>query len=316
MVSVVIIGARRRRQGIGEHVARAFAAAGAEVRGIVGTSQATADQARAALAARYNLHCAAYDSLATALDREGPDIVAICSPYRVHRDQLRAVAEAGCHCLCEKPLWWGEGVTRAETTGELVDAFVRAGRYLAPVTQWPYTLPAYYRLHPDTEGAAIETFAMELSPIAGGPTMVLDAVPHLLSMLHHLVGVGEIVAPRSRFLDRTQAAMELGFDYLHGGGATLVRFTAAVCASQPRPAAYAINERRAERRIQLPEYRMSLAAGATQVTMEDPLELLVADFLAQVARRIIPDRRCLVHGITALAELFALTGQNVPSGFS
>ena len=32
MASVVIIGARCRRQGIGEHVARAFAAAGAEVR--------------------------------------------------------------------------------------------------------------------------------------------------------------------------------------------------------------------------------------------------------------------------------------------
>jgi len=313
MASVVIIGARCRRQGIGEHVSRAFAAAGAEVRAVVGTSQTTADEARDALAAGYDIHCTAYDSLAAALDRERPDIVAICSPYGVHLEQLRAVARSGAHCLCEKPLWWGEGVEHARATEAVVDPFIHNGRYLALVTQWPYTLPAYYRLHPEVEGTAVETFQMELSPIAGGPTMVLDAVPHLLSMLHHLVGVGEVVAPWLSFADAAQETMALGFDYRHAAGTTTVRFAATVCATKPRPAAYAINHRRAERRIHLLDYRMSLAAGAAQVAMDDPLDLLVANFLAQAVRGNVPDRQRLIYSVTALAQIFALTGQEADS---
>ena len=51
MLSVLVIGARRRRQGIGEFVARSFAGAGAEVRGIVGTTPQSVEETRAHLLA-------------------------------------------------------------------------------------------------------------------------------------------------------------------------------------------------------------------------------------------------------------------------
>ena len=45
MQRVVVIGARRRRQGIGEFVAQYFAECGAEICGLVGTSPETVEQA-------------------------------------------------------------------------------------------------------------------------------------------------------------------------------------------------------------------------------------------------------------------------------
>ena len=100
---VLIIGARQRRQGIGHYVAREFNAAGCEVCAVVGTSDPTAAEARDALRA-FGIVATPYSDLREALDQQRPDIVAICSPYVVHREHLLLTADARAHCLCEKPL--------------------------------------------------------------------------------------------------------------------------------------------------------------------------------------------------------------------
>ncbi len=129
MSRVLVIGARRRRQGIGEFVARWFAARGAEICAVVGSRAESAEIARQKLASSYGIECRAYDAVETALKREEPDIVAICSPYVHHKDHLRAAAAAGAHCLCEKPLWWQkEPSDPGEETVRIVDAFLDRGR--------------------------------------------------------------------------------------------------------------------------------------------------------------------------------------------
>lgn len=304
MAKVLVIGARRRRQGTGEFLARAFALAGAEVGAIVGTSAETAGQAQAQLRERHGIRCAAYTSVLEALERETPDIVAICSPHEVHYEQLQAVRQAGAHCLCEKPLWWGEADDRRAATEQLVDGFIARGRFLALVTQWPYTLPAFYRIFPGLRGQPVADFRMTLSPIRSGLDMILDAAPHPLSMLRQLVGYGTVASPRARFFGADQRHLELDFEYRHGAGTTSVHFTTSVCSEPPRPASYAINGARIEREIALPEYRIEFVGDRRRVGTEDPLQLLVADFLKKVDTQCVVDRQALIDDVAGLEILF------------
>ena len=308
MARVMIIGARRRRQGVGEFLAHAFAVAGADVAAIVGTSPETVGQAQAQLRERYGIRCGAYTSVVAALEREAPDIVAICSPYDVHHDQLQAVQQAGAHCLCDKPLWWGETQDRVAATMRIVDGFIARQRYLALATQWPYTLPAFFSLHPQVKSQPVADFEMMLSPIRPGLNMILDAAPHPLSMLQALVGYGAVGAPRLRFLDPDQGQLELDFEYRHGTGTTAVHFKTAVCAEAPRPASYAINGHRIEREIALPEYQIWFAGDGRRLRVEDPLQRLVADFLDKVKTDRAVDRRALIDSIGALEVLYGCGG--------
>ena len=305
MIKVMIIGARRRRQGIGEFLAQAFSMAQADVCAIVGTTAETAAEAQTALHQRYGIQCAAYSSVATALEVETPDIVVICSPFEAHLEQLRLVMQSGAHCLCEKPLWWEQSQDRLAVTRELVDGFRDRGRYLALVAQWPYTLAAFYSLYPQVKDQPITDVEMMLSPMRPGRIMILDAVPHLLSILQHLLGHGQIDNPRLSFSDPDQRHLELDFDYRHATGVTRARFRASVCEQPPRPASYAINGLRVEREIILPEYTLSFVGDSGRVELEDPLQLLVNDFLHKVSTQCTLDRESLIDSIAALEQIYA-----------
>ena len=300
----MIIGARRRRQGVGEFLAKAFSGAGADVCAIVGTTPETAALAQSQLRERYEIQCAAYSSVETALRSEAPDVVAICSPFEAHYQQLQAVQRAGAHCLCEKPLWWGEAGNRVAETEAIVDGFDEQSRYLALVTQWPYTLPAFYRIYPDQENRPVSDFRMQLSPTRPGLNMVLDSVPHLISMLQHLLGYGTIASARTRFFGSDRSRLELDFEYRHNAGGTAVHFEASVCASPPRPASYAINGWRVERQIALPQYRASFVGSNRQVEVQDPLTLLAVDYLNKMQTHRATDRRGLIESIAALEVLY------------
>ena len=301
---VLIIGARQRRQGIGHYVAREFHASGCEVCAVVGTTDDTAGKARDALRT-FGIDATAYSDLRAALDRQRPEIVAICSPYAVHREHLRLTAGARAHCLCEKPLCWRPPADlRSEAEG-LVDAFVAAGRYLDLLTQWPRTLPTYFQLIPRVQGRPIERFQMRLSPIAHGPDMVLDAAPHMVSMLWALAGAGEIAAPRAQF-GADGRELTLDFDYRHASGNIAVACHFGTCEQQPRPAWYAINGHIAERRIEMPGYRMHLRRhdGAGELPLPDPLALHVRSFVDDVRHQAATDRQRLVQSVTHLATLY------------
>jgi len=305
MRSAVVIGARRARQGIGEFVTRWLHDAGAEIRGIVGTEPETTDRAQADLARRYGIRTRGYVSLDVALDEEKPDIVAICSPIPTHRSQLERAAEAGVHCLCEKPLWWGDATDRAAETEALVESFASRGRLLATITQWPFTLPAFDRLWPDARRGPVERFSMRLSPISRGPRMLLDSLSHPISLLQAVAGPGEIEDPVGRFATDERSDIELRFRYRHATGSIDAACRFVTCANPPRPASYAIDGHEAVREVEMPDYRIRFRAGDRTVAVDDPVKLLVTDFLARVERGEAPDRRTLVDGIRHLETLHA-----------
>lgn len=308
MCKVVVIGARRHRQGIGEFIAQACALAGAEVCGVVGTREDSVRLARESLYERYGIQCGGYLSVEEALDREKPDVVAVCSPIAFHREHLELAAAAGVHCLCEKPLWWGEAADRTEVTAGIVDAFSRRGRHLGLMTQWPHTLEAFFRVHPGLKGKAVRRFEMLLSPITIGASMVLDSVSHPLSLLEALTGSGGVESPEAVFVDGDPGNLRLEFTYAHAGGAVEARCRFITTAEPPRPAGYAVNGLGVERRIEVPSYEITFESAGRSVEVEDPVEVRVRDFLEEVRAGAAPDRESLIQGMRGLEVLMAAAG--------
>lgn len=317
---VAVVGARRRRQGTGEFIARELAGLGCEVVAVVGTSAATVDEARAALRERHGLDCRGYTRLAELLEREDVDAVAICSPPEAHLEQLEQAAAAGCHVLCEKPLFWSDallgpdGAALARARAEAVaDALAAAGRTLAVGAQWPFTLEAFRALHPGTYGPGrpVERFAMWLAPASRGRTMVVDSASHPLSMLQALVGRGEIEA--IRVVEQDPEGLVLRWVHRAASGPVEAELTLRRSETIPRPAGYAINGARACRRVNLPDYAISFVAeGATNqasVPVRDPLAASVAAFVQRAAGGEPPDRAAVSDGMAHLQALVAATAR-------
>ena len=320
-LKVGVVGARQVVQGIGPYVARAFRSAGCDVVGLVGTSAQSAEAARADLAQRFGIEAAAFTDTAALLAELRPDVLAICSPTRVHRAALQAALAARVHVLCDKPLWWEAdtaSVPRAALAGEaraLVEGFRAAGRRLELTTQWPDTLPTYRRLHPRAEAGGLRTLDMLLSPITTGTAMLVDAAPHLISLLQELAGPGEVREAHVAGLSSEAAeVLELTFRYAHAGGETRARLALRRCETQPRPAGYALNGCWAERQVEQPGYRMTLVAEGRSQPLPDPLDARVAGFVARCRAGEPTDVERLVESLALLRDLVGAAGSARATG--
>ncbi len=304
-MNVLVIGARRRRQGIGEFVARWFHREGARVCAIVGTSSASVLEARTALREQRDslagFECKGYTSLEAALGEEKPHAVAICSPYELHLEQAEAVARAGAHCLCEKPFLWSDDASKEGEAARLAGLFAARGLHLSLITQWPHLLPGFYRLFPEESGRPIESFEMRMSPSATGRVMVPDSLPHPLSMLQALLGPGHVESPRAEFAGEALREMRIEFRYRHAAGEVPVSCRFHASDRSPRPASFAINGKVAHRRIALPCYTFSLETEPSggersrSLAVADPLQLLVREFLRKVQADPRSDLQADVH---------------------
>ena len=310
---IAVVGARRVRQGTGPYLAAAFARLGHDVRGIVGTSRASVEQARRMLWQDYRIRATGHTDLAELLGEQSVDVLVIASPHETHLQYLRQGIGAGCHVFCEKPLWFpplsetpkdAAGVT--EEAARLLAAAAAAKRQVGVNLQWPFTLDYYRRLHSLPEDAArIASFDMRLSPASRGKTMVLDSAPHLISMLQALLGHGDIENPKLRWGDSAQSRAEVVFGYRHRAGATRVRLALAHGPRQPRDAGYAINGNAVERRVAMKDYVLSLVAGGRQIIMQDPLTQSAKHFIRQIEGGAGRDVD-LVHGLRLLHRLVSL----------
>jgi len=293
-------------------VARELARGGVEVCAIVGTNEQSVESARAGHRDRHGLQVTRYTSLAELLLREQIDTVAICSPAEAHLPDLDTAVAAGCHVLCEKPLWWAPDMTRQSAeqveacATRLVEASEAEGRYLALQTQWPYTLPAFRELHPDVvwEGRAVAEVSMWLGPTGKGAPAVVESGSHLLSLLHALVGAGRVEEVEAASAgDGAQLAVR--FVYAHAQGRTRAELSLTQTLASPRPAGYRVDGRSVERRVELPDYRISFAADDRSIPLLDPLAARVGDFIRCARDGQRPDRTSLIDGILQLRALVA-----------
>jgi hypothetical protein len=282
---VGVAGVRRVRQGLGEHFARWLVAAGAEVPAFLGRTPASIAEGKRVLAAR-GIEAEGYLTLAELLEEEPLDALVIASPAASHLALLEQALTARLHVLCEKPFVW-DVEEPARAAAGVVHAYEAAGLVLAEHCQWPETLPAYFGLHPGALDAPVRRFEMELSPSSVGEEALLDTVSHPLSLLQAALKRTGQLRPGSKldvrdlaFDTATEGRLGVGFtlrDEGHQGVAVDLRLRQV--PEQPRPAAYAFEGRRADRRIVLPGYEMRLADGAREVPLQDPMRLAVGRFV-------------------------------------
>ena len=300
---VLIVGARRRKQGLGEFIAQYFHEQGAEICGIVGTSSASVEEAASHLQQQYGIATRGYTDLATAINQTNPTVVVIASPTGVHRQHLETVAASGISCLCEKPLFWEDGRScEPDDVERLVDRFCGDGQLLKLVTQWPETLDEYYSLYPAVKDQPVKRFGMLLGPASFGINMAIDSLPHVLSMVHCLTGVGEVQKVEAKY--NGPEHLNIAFDYRHATGCLEVSVDLIQSPESPRPAGYAINGHDVRRSIQIPEYQMMFTdESGKQVTVEDPLKKLVRHTLADLENGKPTDKKQLIASMIDLKVL-------------
>ena len=306
---VAIIGASRRKQGTGPYVARIFHELGHTVSAFVGTSTATIEETQLSLRSQYGIEAQGFTSLTQLLDQRTIDVIAICSPATTHAEYLREALKTNCAIFCEKPFLWSHDTpvdSCVSETQKLIHVAQKKGTYIHLNTQWPYTLPYFHQLYPSTKTDAgnINHFSMLLSPNSAGPSMIVDSASHLLSMLYHLMGTGELqsIQWQPTFSDNTRTA-RLNFVYCHHHGATNVVFDVCNSSEIPKPAAYAINHCRVDRRVAMPDYVLKLARDNTEIDMIDPLELSIRDFIAGWQAGLTSDYASLAAGMKHLSTL-------------
>jgi hypothetical protein len=252
------------------------------------------------------------DDVFSGADPSEIDALAICSPTRAHEDAVEVASEVGLHCLCEKPLLSPDDRSYARAR-IFAERFAGKGARLATITQWPFVLPAFKRLFPDLDPSRAERFAMRMSPTMRGIDMVADAMSHPLSLLRALAGPGRVHVLSVDW--EGDEVCRLGFDYVHAGGAIEAAVELRHAPAQPRPAWIAIDGRRAERVLHVADgYRMELASEERRVPLEDPLALLVKDFVARIGRGETTDVEAIVSDQAALEEIVTAAWRSRPAG--
>lgn len=278
---VGIVGARRRRQGLGPYVARELVRAGAAIPCILGTTRESVEVARRELLQTLRLRARGFVEIAEMLESETLDALAILSPPESHAAYLEAALAAGLHVFCEKPLLWG-GAELGARARRLVEAYAERGLVLHENCQWPFTLPAYERLFPGALARPPRRFVMRLSPLSVGRQMLPDALPHALSLLQAIVPSPDAALEGIRFSATQRDAPEITvrFDYRAGPTRVGTEVRLVHRPAQPREAAYGLDGRVARREVRMSDYRLWLVSETARVALEDPLGKSVAEFVA------------------------------------
>jgi predicted dehydrogenase len=280
-----IVGAGRRRQGLGPFVARDLAAAGAEIAGFVVTSAASRDAVARAWAEDLGVQARGHLDFASLLQAERMDAVAILTPAETHERYLEAALAAGLHVLCEKPFVWGRPELAA-TARRLAQGFQARGLLLWENCQWPYTLPAFEKLHPGVLAQPPRRLAVRLEPDSTGVQMIGDAVPHALSLVQALLPRPAGRLERLRFKGGGPGSQRLALEFRYRAGDRELEVAIELMRSdrRPRQASLEIDGRRADRLVGADGYQLSFAADGRTVPLPDPLTLLVADFVRALPR--------------------------------
>jgi predicted dehydrogenase len=180
-LGAVVVGAGL----MGRWHAHAAARSGARVLTVVDS-----DITRARSLASRHQGCEATASLDSALQKNQPQVVHICTPTETHDPIARRALDAGCHLLVEKPL-----ASTLLATEQLIEFAASRRRLLCPVHQFVFQrgvlktcvwLPAM--------GAVRHADVVICSAGAGGVTaevrdqIAVDVLPHALSLFARLLG--------------------------------------------------------------------------------------------------------------------------------
>lgn len=283
-MKIALIGGRRKRSGIGAYMVHYFYRGGAEVVAVLGTTEQTAREAASDLH-RYGINAAAHTDFNRMLKETQPDAVAIASPASTHSAYLMAAVNAGMHVLCEKPFIWDETDDLKQPLTRIFSAAERRQATVAMNSQWPFALPFYEDLCGSLRGQTVSSFFIRLSPQCSGREMIVESVPHALSLLYCACGKGKI----SNLTATARAEeMTICFDYACEGPGCAAEIRLTPRRHQPRDFSFGFNGKIVTRRLELERYDIYFHHAGRECRIADPLDLSVQDFIAAVRNRKAP----------------------------
>jgi hypothetical protein len=301
-MKVSIIGAGRNRNGIGKYIANYFQKNGATVVSVIGTTEKTACSSSAALR-QYGISAASYTDFYKMVEKERPALVAIASPSSTHYEYLLKCIEAGVHIFCEKPFIWDENRNMQQMLENIFSRAENKNIKVAMNCQWPFTLPYYEELCGTIDKQKTDSFVMELSPICGEKEMLLDSIPHALSLLFSVFGKGEINGPG---VDLHSEKATIKFEYLSGTNVCKVLIRLTRKEQQPRDLSFGFNNKIVKRRLDLKKYAVSFTFANRTLNIADPLELSVRDFISAVSKQQEPriGREYIMNNTILLKQIY------------
>lgn len=282
-MNIAIIGARRTRNGIGEYIGKYFQQNGACVACVLGTTHRSAQEASETLH-RYGIAARPYGDFSEMIGAEDLDAVVIASPAHSHLRYLTECIEQGISVFCEKPFIDPSLPEVSETIYSLLAAARRKKATLAMNSQWPFCLSSYERLCGRVvhEGFP-RRFAIRLSPICERSEMIPDSVPHGLSILYAALGKGTIT---DLSFGAENEGMAIDFTYVSKHGSCRVSLSMIREINQPRTFSFGFDDRIATRSIDMATYDIRLSSEGKSLSIPDPLNLSVKDFIdAQTSGR-------------------------------
>lgn len=301
-MKVALIGGRRIRSGIGPYIGNYFHGNGAAVTAVLGTTEKTAREAASDLK-RYGINATAHTDFGRMMEEEKPEAVAIASPASTHFEYLMKSIHAGAHVFCEKPFIWYDKDDLQDVLTRIFRAADDRGTIVVMNSQWPFALPFYEGLCGSLNGQTASSFSIRLSPRCGGKEMIVEAVPHALSILYCTCGRGDIV---NLAITSRGDGMVIHFDYASGDSRCTVEITLTSQYRQPRDFSFGFNERIVKRSLDLTSYDIYFNHAGRACKIADPLELSVQDFMAAVRDRRAPliGKSHIIHTTLLLRQIY------------
>ncbi len=321
---VAVIGA----SGIGQHHARWYHLSGCEVVAFAGTSQDSCEHTRARLASYFGFCGRAYQDVEAMLREEAPDIVAVTSPYPMHKTHALAALDAGAHVLCEKPFCWDRHKELDEILADgrtVVGKAKDAGRLLGVSAQYPAGIPHYRNFYEQVRGAwdEVRRITMEME-VRGrkGPKRYeeiwADVAPHALSLVIGFLPEGRMDT-RTAVCEIEERENRARFEYVSPGGRCAVELVLRDIDEGIPARRFGVNGFMVDWEGYVDAggiYRARLVHGGESLPCDDFLHILVKAFVSLVrgsGRRAVVSGKEGLLGLEYQVELLRMARGRAPS---
>ncbi len=303
-MKTAIIGAGRNKSGIGQYIGKYFQKNGATVTSVLGTTEKTARKASSILT-QYGIDATYYTDFSSMMRRERPDAVVIASPALTHYEYLIKCVKEGVHIFCEKPFVW-QDKNDIDINSLLENIFETAesnNLKIAMNSQCPFSLPYYEQLCGLVHSQKVDTFFIRLSPVVSGKEMILESVPHALSILYTVLGDGQI---GNLSIQGYKEKIITTFHYIFTSGYCEVMIELVRTILPPRSFSYGFNGKIIHRVLDLDTYDISFKYSDKILMIKDPLELSVQDFISAVRdkRELLIGKAHIMSNMSLLKKIY------------
>jgi predicted dehydrogenase len=278
--SVALIGP----SGIGRIHAREFHRIGVPVTAVLASTPERSRAAAEALTKEFGTVVQAYESLEE-ISAANIGAAVICSPPEKHLEAIDAFLAADKYVLCEKPLFWQDGLSTGEA-GEICSGLAaRADGRLVVNTNNTWFPEVWFERHRKPDQLNEFGFHFFTNGPFHGAAIGIDLLPHALSVLLEIVAGRD---PESVLTDIEKTVSDdcfiCGFNY----GRIRCEVDLRQSPERARAFGFRVNDISVERiqQIARSEYKVYLAPAGYEedaVQVADPFEVSILRFVDGVA---------------------------------